>query len=382
MRGDEFDLLVIGEGLSGISAAATACRQGARVMLASKGPGSFILGTACIDLDGLDCAALGLSKCGTNQMEEAIGFFLELTAAAGCAYEGGVHERRLVPTIMGTFAEVSLAPRPLWQGDPRGVAKAVVVGIETVFAFDANFVAERLALHSKNKGLSTSYRAAAIKLPQIQIQHWLTPLDIAGEIDKRSFYAQTLIAALRPVVQDADLLILPGILGLNSDDDYIRKLEEDIGCAICELPTLPPSVPGLRLLRRLESHLNAMGAEICTGFSVEKLCLEGERCTGAVLDTPGKPRTIHADCVILASGKFSRLLEDCTVKEQGSRPGVRVNEELQPVNSAGAVMAENVFACGSALASFESRYGNAIAIASGYEAGMLACQRGVHYAKP
>ena len=357
MRGDQFDVLVIGEGLSGITAAAAACRQGARVMLASKGPGSFVLGTACIDLDGLDCATLGLSKCGASQMEEAIGFFLELTDAAGCAYEGGVHERRLVPTIMGTFAEVSLAPRSLWKGDPRGVAKAVVVGIENVFAFDANFVAERLALRSKDKGLSTSYRAVAIKLPQIHEQHWLTPLDIASEVDKHSSYAQSLMAALKPVVQDADLLILPGVLGLDSGDDYIRKLEADIGCAICELPTLPPSVPGLRLLRRLESQLTAMGAQICTGFSVQKLCMDGDRCTGAVLDTPGKPRTIHADTVILASGKFSRLLEDRSGKE-------------------------NVFACGSVLGKFESRHGNAIAIVSGYQAGMLACQRGVHYAKP
>jgi len=382
MRGDEFDVLVIGEGLSGITAAAAACRQGARVMLTSKGPGSFALGTACVDLDGLDCASVGLSKWGANQMEDAISFFLELTAAAGCAYEGGVHEHRLVPTIMGTFAEVSLAPRSLWKGDPRGVAEAVVVGIENVFAFDANYVAERLTLHSKTNDLATSYRAVAIKLPQIQNQHWLTPLEIASEVDKHSYYAQSLMAALKPVVQDADLLILPGVLGLNSGDDYIRNLEDEIGCAICELPTLPPSVPGLRLLRRLESRLSAMGVEIRTGFSVQKLCMDGGRCTGAVLDTPGQPRTVHADCVILASGKFSRLLEDHPGKERASAPGLRVSEELQPVSSAGAVLAENVFACGSVLGRFESRYGNAIAIVSGYEAGMLACQRGVHYAKP
>src|SRR5271157_5383834 len=130
MRGDEFEVLVIGEGLSGITAAAAACQQGARVMLASKGPGTFVLGTACVDLAGLDWGTLGVGKCGATEIEEAIGFFVELTAAAGCAYEGGVRERRLAPTIMGTFAEVSLAPRALWKGDPRGAGKTVVVGIE------------------------------------------------------------------------------------------------------------------------------------------------------------------------------------------------------------------------------------------------------------
>ncbi len=315
-------------------------------------------------------------------MEEAIGFFVDLTAAAGCGYEGGVRERRLVPTIMGTFAEVSLAPRALWKGDPRGAGKAVVVGIENVFGFDPNFVAERWSLHSKEMGLSTSYRGVAIKLPQVHDQGWLTPLDIAGEIDRDSFYPQALIAALKPVVQDADLLILPGVLGLNSSDDDIRRLEDEISCAICELPTLPPSVPGLRLLRRLESRLAAMGVEICTGFEIQKLCIDGDRCTGAVLDTPGKPRTVHADSVILAAGKFSRLLEDRTGKEQASGLTRRVSNELQPVSGRGVVLANNVFACGSVLGRFESRYGNAIAIVTGHQAGRLACQRGVHYAKP
>ncbi len=381
MRDDEFDVLVIGEGLSGMTAAATACQQGAHVVLVSKGPGSFVLGAACVDLAGLDVRAVGLNECSTNELEKAIGFFVDLTVAAGCAYEGGVRERRLVPTIMGTFAEVSLAPRPLWKGDPRGVGKAAVVGFEELFPFDANFVAERLAAHSKDIGIPISYRAVTVKLPQSQHQHWLTPLEIASEIDRNPFYRQALIAALKPVVQGVDQVIIPGVLGLNSGDDELRRFEEAVGCAICELPTLPPSVPGLRLLRRLESHLATMGAEICTGFSVQRLCTNGDRCTGAVLDIPGRPRTLCAGAVILASGKFSQLLEDREGK-QASGFTVRVNEELQPVNSEGVLLANNIFECGSVVGKFESRHGNAIAIVSGYEAGMLACQRGVHYAKP
>jgi anaerobic glycerol-3-phosphate dehydrogenase len=381
MRGDEFDVLVIGEGLSGITAAVAACQQGARVILASKGPGNFVLGTACVDLDGFDGSTLGLGKCGASETVEAISFFVQLTATAGCAYEGGVREHRLVPTIMGTFAEISLAPRQLWKGDPRGVGNALVVGIRNVFAFDADFVAERLWVHSQHMGLSTSYRAEIIELPQSRDQRWLTPLDIASEIDRNSFYRQALIAAVKPLVQQADLLILPGVLGLNSSDGDIRRFEDDIGCAICELPTLPPSVPGLRILRQLESYLAATGAEICSGFSVQKLCVDGERCTGAVLDTPGKPRTVHADSIIVAAGKFSHLLEGGIAREDALGL-MRVNQELQPLNSDGLVVAKNIFVCGSVLGKFEPRYGNAIALVSGYQAGMLACRKGVHYAKP
>ena len=381
MRGDEFDVLVIGEGVSGITAAAAACQQGARVMLVSKGPVSFVLGTACVDLEGLNESARELCHCSASEIETAIGFFLDLTAAAGCAYEGGVRERRLVPTIMGTFAEVSLASRQLWKGDPRGAGHAMVVGVENMFAFDADFVAERLSAHSEEIGLTTSYRSAVIRLPQIQNQRWLTSLEIASEVDRNVAYCQALVAALKSVAGDADLLIIPGVLGLNSDDDDIRHIEDEIECGICELATMPPSVPGLRLLRRMESYLAANGVEICTGFSVQKLCIDSDHCTGVVLDTPGKPRTVHAGTVVLAAGRFSNLLLDCAAEGPASDLLPRVSEDLRPVSSNGAVLADNIFECGSLLGKFESRHGNAIAIISGYQAGMLVCQRGVHYAK-
>jgi hypothetical protein len=105
MTANQIDLLVIGEGLSGITAAAAAASQRLRVMLVSTGPGTFVLGPGGIDLDGL-----GLAKYGTEDVEEPINFFAELSASAGCAFEGGIQDRRLVPTIMGTFQTVSMAP--------------------------------------------------------------------------------------------------------------------------------------------------------------------------------------------------------------------------------------------------------------------------------
>jgi len=130
----------------------------------------------------------------------------------------------------------------------------------------------------------------------------------------------------------------------------------------------------------LERRLAELGVDVCTGFSVQKLCMEGDRCTGAVLDTPGRPRTIYADAVILAAGRFSQLLDDDSPDMKTSRRASSFNRELQPVNNDGLVMATNVFECGSILRKFESRHGNAIAVVTGYHAAMQANERGVHYA--
>jgi glycerol-3-phosphate dehydrogenase subunit B len=167
---------------------------------------------------------------------------------------------------------------------------------------------------------------------------------------------------------------------VKSDDGDFSRLEAEIGCAICELPTVPPSVPGLRLLHRFESHLARIGVEVCAGFSVQKLCLDGDRCTGAYLDVPGKPRHIQADCLVLASGRFSNLLEPQASRLNPTRGTIHVNQELRPVSRDGSVVATNVFACASVLGSSEPRHGNAIAVLTGYHAAMIASRTGVTYA--
>jgi glycerol-3-phosphate dehydrogenase subunit B len=144
MSANEFDVLVIGEGLAGVVAAAAAVSRGAQVTLASTGSGRFVLATACLDLDRIVADGSGSVAYTPQELKEAVSFFADFSGRAGCAYEGSVEERRMLPTVMGTFQTVSLAPRSIWQGDPRSMAKAVIVGIEGLSGFDADFVAERL----------------------------------------------------------------------------------------------------------------------------------------------------------------------------------------------------------------------------------------------
>ncbi|MGB8769972.1 MAG: FAD-binding protein [Candidatus Korobacteraceae bacterium] len=375
MSASEFDLLVVGEGLSGIIAAAAAATQGLRVMLVSPGPGTFVLGTTCVDLDGLSSCNMGLAEHSAEQMEQAIAFFMELTASSGCGFKGNRGARRFVPTVLGTFQQASLTPNSLWNGDPRFATRIAVASIENLTGFDAAFVAERLSFHSREMGLDNSYRSTVIQLPDGKKRAWTT-IDIATRVEREPFFCAALVSALQKVKDDAELLIIPGVLGMNSGDREIRQFETDIGCAICELATVPPNVPGLRLLQRLERRLTELGVELCSGFSVRQLCLEGDRCTGVILDTPGRPRHIPADSVVLACGRFSRLLPGCFGKGQR----VEMNRARQPVNGHGTPLAENLFLCGSIAGSFESQHGNAVAIITGYRAAMLASERGVHYA--
>ncbi len=111
------EVLVIGEGLSGIVAAATAARQGSRVTLASKGPGNFVLGSGCIDLDGLDRGKIGLIDDGSTPAVSI------LSRADGLGRMSHTAEALAngdwFRPMLGASKNVSLAPRWLWQADPH-----------------------------------------------------------------------------------------------------------------------------------------------------------------------------------------------------------------------------------------------------------------------
>jgi glycerol-3-phosphate dehydrogenase subunit B len=356
MSANGCEVLVIGEGLSGIVAAANAAIQGSRVTLVSKGPGNFVLGPTCVDVEGLDQAKLSMPAV---DVAAGLDFFVDLTASAACAYSGGKDERGLVPTILGTFQEVSVAPRSLWHADPRHLSKVAIVGIANLPSFDSKFLAERFAHHSAEMGLKTSFRSEIISLPH-NPKHALTGLEIANHIDRDETYRPALANAIRAVVRDAELVILPGILGVKATDADSVCIEEEVGCAVCELATLPPSVPGLRLLQRLERRLSELHVEVYSGFAVQKLCIEDDHCVAVELETPGRPRRIHADAVILACGRFAQFL-DVSSGADHQYPA-------------------NMFACGSLLAQSDPRHRNGISILTGYQAGLLASQQGVQYA--
>lgn len=364
VRSNHFDLIVAGAGIAGITSAAAAAGRGLRVALVSTGPGSFVLGAGCVEVQNMDR--------GTPSLEEAMGFFRNLTELAGCGFRGGLDETRHIPTILGSFQTVSLAPFYMWNGDPEAAAQVAVVGIKGLSSFDCNFVAERLVYHAGKLGRGSTYVAREIELSTEEGTVAGT-LQFGNRFDRDPKFRKELRDALKPIAAKASLIILPGILGLKSGQEEIEGLEKELGCLLCELPTLPPSIPGMRLFNRLEARLRRAGVEFFTGFPIQKLEVEKTHCTGILLDTPARPLRLSSETLILATGPFSGKLL--------GTPSFGVNSDLRPVDSAGALIADNMYAAGAILRGNSARGGNAMAILTGYAVGMLAAGAGVQYAQ-
>ncbi len=346
----EFDVLVVGEGLAGAVAAAAAASEGCRVGLVAKGPGMFVLADGCIDFEKLDPRLEPEEGFG-----QEIRFFLTTAAAAGCEYRGRLGERIAVPTLLGTFRNATFAPLYFSEFDPRRLANVTVVGLPTFFDFDARFIAERLMSKARVEGRQTNYSARELQiswpgeLPHLEIE-------FAAQFDRNPRLREAVVTALASVAANAELLIIPGVLGVNTTTEELRDIWGNVGCRICEVATLPPSVLGMRLLKRLEDFLTRTGVELLTGFALSELCMEGEHCRGILLDTPGRPRRLEAEAVVVATGAFSHLLE------------------------ARGLMESNVFVCGGALQLSDPRTENAVALVTAYRAGTRAAKLGVHHA--
>lgn len=364
VNSNHFDLIVAGAGISGITGAAAAASRGLRVALISTGPGSFVLGAGCVEVQNMDRT--------TPSLEEAIAFFRNFTEVAGCGFRGGLGEKRYIPTIMGSFQTVSLAPFYMWNGDPSPMSQVAVVGIKGLSSFDSSFVADRLAYHASKLERSSTYVAREIEL-STKADTIPGTLQFGNRYDRDLSFREELRDALKPIAATSSLIILPGILGLKSGQSEIEWLEKELNCMLCELPTLPPSIPGMRLFNRLEARLRKIGVELFTGFPIQQLQIEHGHCKGVLLKTPARPLTLSSETLMLATGPFSGKLLGKSLFE--------VNHDLRPLDSSGAVIADNLFAAGAILRNSGARGGNAMAILTGYVGGMLAAGAGVQYAQ-
>ena len=116
---------------------------------------------------------------------------------------------------------------------------------------------------------------------------------------------EKLAERLRREINGAEVIGLPAVLGLFKSSAVVRELQERIGVPLFEMPTLPPSVPGLRLQEALERKAAEKGTYHLFRHRVGKAEPGKEGGFKVPILRDGETiRTVSSGAVILASGRF------------------------------------------------------------------------------
>ena len=413
---DTYELAVIGTGMAGMAATLFAANRGISVAQAGT-TGEIIFASGYFDLMGIHpleekkiwkdpwAARKALIRDIPNHpyarvrqkdilaaFEEIISFLQE-TGLQYCRMESQ-NSQALTP--VGTVKTTYAVPQTMWAGVQALAEKppCLVVGFKGLKGFSAHQVAGNLQ-HKWPK-----LRAVRIPFPgnlegELYAEQMARSLDFSGNREK-------LALAVQPHLKDAKVVGMPAILGMYQTRDVLTDLEHHLGVPVFEIPTLPPSVPGLRLKETFEQGFQKKAVQ---QFSQKRVLKAQSTPEGNfVLDisrgeTP--EHQIQAKGVILATGRFlgrglsaerKRIREtlfDLPVFQPEARldwhrkdfldsrghplnrAGLETDDRLRPVDASGKPMFQRLFAAGAILAHqdwIRMKCGAGLAIATAYKA--------------
>ena len=137
----------------------------------------------------------------------------------------------------------------------------------------------RWALAGRGCATSASSSRGATAAPELYAAH------LARALESRATRERT-IALVRPLLGDAQAVGFPAVLGLAQRREVHAAFEARLGVPVFEIPTMPTSVPGLRLLAALEAAVADRGVHRRHQARVRALAFDA-RGTTATLDLAG-----------------------------------------------------------------------------------------------
>jgi glycerol-3-phosphate dehydrogenase subunit B len=406
-----YDVIVVGAGLAGLTAALRLTEQDQRVLVIAKGIGATHLAPSAIDvlgyagdkrvespqatLNGFVASHPGHPyACVTpERIAESLDWLSKRTPELG--YRGRLDENWLLPTAVGVPKPSALVPETMVAGDLRRGGRFVLVGLRGLKDFHASYLAENLARAELPAQVST--RTIELDPPHGRNAD-PGSVGFARRFEEPQF-RDWIVQALAGRLEADEKVGFPAVLGLEKAGEVWRDLERRLEHRVFEVPLLPPSAPGMRLHKALTGALRTAGARIVLGDRVAAGGSEGGRVAAVNAESASRPVTYRASSFVLATGGFAsgglELDSHGTVRETVfglpvagmpdagqplfspayfdpqpvARAGIAVDAALRPVDQEGRVVYENLHAAGAIIAGavpWREHSGNGISLSTGY----------------
>jgi glycerol-3-phosphate dehydrogenase subunit B len=419
------DVCIIGAGLAGLAATLFAANRGLScVEVGQTGELNFtsgyldLLGVhpavekhawtdpwAGIDALVRDIPEHPYARLPREDIQAAFEEILAFLKEAGLPYNRRMNQNSGVLTSLGTLKPTYCVPHTMWNGVEALEKKppCLLVDIRGLKGFSARQIAA--ALQSDWPDL----RTARISFPdtdhrtEVYTEHMASSLVLSQNREK-------FVRTLQPHIKEAQIVGLPAILGLYRTEEVVSDLQKMMGVPLFEIPTIPPSVTGLRLKEAFERGLRTKGVQYLSQKRVLEVRHQADEYFELDIGRTTAEQTIRSRGIILASGRFiggglhadrKRIKEtifDLPVHQPGNRTdwhgrdfldprghlvnraGLETDDSFRPLNSFRQPAFRTLFAAGSLLAHNDwkrMKCGAGVAIASAFgavKAFMRLCQ--------
>jgi glycerol-3-phosphate dehydrogenase subunit B len=411
-----YDVLVIGTGLAGLTAATRLAEAGARVCVVAKGIGATHLAPGTIDVlgyapDRVERPGEALSsldgghpyrRIGAEAVAASIDWFkrqFDGGPLGGYRYVGDLGTNVVLPTAVGAPKPSAVVPESMAAGDLGREGSVLVAGFHVLRDFHPAYLADNLS-----RG---GVPARSITLTRrFDGRPEANSLGIARALDDAGVRTEVADQVARALDGEARVCF-PAVLGAEDPHGVWRFFEDRLGRPVFEVGTLPPSVSGMRVFRTLRDRLRSLGGRIVIGSEAVGGDRAGDRLTSLRARAAGREVTYRARWVVLATGGVAsggvqldsrwrareavlglpltgvpepgedRFVPGYFDEQPFSRAGVAVDDGLRPVDGAGVRVCENVLVAGATLAGaqpWREKSGDGLSLASGHRAAELILQ--------
>ncbi|WP_368877616.1 glycerol-3-phosphate dehydrogenase subunit GlpB [Providencia vermicola] len=392
----KYDAVVMGGGLAGLMCGIRLTQSGLSCAIVSAGQNALHFSSGSLDLlthlpdgqvvekplDALDklseqspehpYSRLGkLSVIKLTHLAEA------LLQQSGMKLRGSSDENHYRITPLGHKRLTWLSPESVPTAalhSKMNMGNIAVVGIEGFLDFQPQMVSDELQREGFNANpyyvhlpLLDRLRENPSEFRAINVARWLDRPENMAEI----------VAEIKPLITDAETIFMPACIGLDTEQPLL-ELQKQLGKPIYLLPTLPPSLLGIRLHETLLRQFRRQGGIVMPGDKVTSVNCIGSRIESVTTRNHGDV-SLKASQFVLATGsffnnglvaEFDRVYEPlmhldlCHIPERAqwtnkvffaSQPymtfGVQTDEQLRAKKDGQTI--ENLYVAGAVLGGFD-----------------------------
>ncbi len=356
-----YDVVVVGQGLTGLLSAIWSRERGSRVALVSQGTGKILQSTGLMDVHpGMGKKENTMAMEGTAAA--ASERFKDLMNNLGYPYRGQLNNPVPIVTGSGYVKWTSLYPETITPVPEEG--DVVIVGFQEIGDFRAVHVKENL----QKKRPKLNIEAVTVRLEKHSLRT-MTQFDAARMLEQQEVRL-SVIEQIKSELAKQDIkpqfAVFPASFGVNKWRSVVKELEESLDAVVTEAPGMPPNASAVRLHEVLKKEAVRLGVRFYEDTQVLGCHIEQKLVKSLKVKTSNRTTEISGLNYIIASGGIlGGGLEVTSAGLKDRVLGLEVDEFGQYTDCP-----QNVFPVGASQGTKVTHYGitgGVFSILSGYE---------------